>query len=153
MKKQPPYENQNAGIRIALRVIGFIILPAGALFAAIGLIDFFSAFGSFHPPTKFWCAFVGLPLIGLGIACLKAGYLRAIGGYVAGETAPVATDTLKYVSDELRPSIRDLARDIRGTDGDHDPVARMKHLEELKTSGLISGSEYSEKRAKILGEI
>ena len=150
---QPPYENQNTGIRSALRVIGFIILPVGAIFAAVGFIDFFSAFGSFHPPTKFWCAFIGLPLIALGITCLKAGYLRTIGGYIAGETAPVATDTLKYVSEELRPSIRDLARDIRGTDEDHDPVTRMKHLEELKTSGLISDSEYSEKRTKILGEI
>ena len=150
---QPPYENQNTGIRSALRVLGFIILPVGAIFAGIGLIDFFSAFGSFHPPTKFWCAFVGLPLIGLGITCLKAGYLRTIGGYVAGETAPVAADTLKYVSEELRPTIRDLAHDIRETDGDHDPVTRMKHLEELKTSGLISDSEYTEKRTKILGEI
>ena len=153
MIMQPPYESKNTGIRSALRIIGFIILPVGAIFAAIGLIDFFSAFGSFHPPTKFWCAFVGLPLIGLGITCLKAGYLRTIGGYVAGETAPVATETFKYVSEELRPSIRDMARDFRGADEEHDPVVRMKHLEELKAGGLISESEYSGKRAKILGEI
>ena len=152
---QPPYENRNSGIRGTLRIVGFIILPAGLIFAATGFIDFFSAFafGGHGFPTKFWCAFVGLPLIGLGISCLKAGYLREIGGYVAGESAPVATDTLKYVSEELRPSIQNIAQDIRETSSDENPVNRMENLDQLKKKGLISEAEYLQKRAEILKDI
>lgn len=150
---QGSYENQNSGFRNILRVIGFMILPIGVIFAAIGLIDFFAAFGGHGFPTKFWCVFVGFPLVGLGVACLKAGFLRAIGGYVASETAPVAVDTLKYVSHELRPTMRNIATDLHENSTDADPVTRMKYLEALKTSGLISEAEYTQKRTEILTKL
>mgnify|MGYP000275835985 CR=1 FL=1 len=150
---QPPYENRNAVIRNSLRTLGFITLPIGVIFAAVGLIDFFSAFGGFQPPTKFWCLFVAMPLVAIGIGCLRAGYLREIGGYVAGESAPVATDTLKYVSEEMRPSIRNLVQDFKETKSEDSPESRLETLNLLKSKGLISDAEYAQKRSDILRDI
>lgn len=150
---QPRYENRNAGIRTSLRAIGFIALLIGIIFAAVGLIDFFSAFEGSHHPTQFWCVFVGVPLVGLGSACLKAGYLREIGGYVAGESAPIVSDTFKYVSEELRPSIRNIAGDIREATSEENPVERMETLNQLKHKGLVSDTEYLQKRAEILKDV
>jgi hypothetical protein len=44
-------------------------------------------------PTKFWMAFVGLPLIAVGGWLLQAGFLGAVSSYVADETAPALRAT------------------------------------------------------------
>ena len=152
---KPPYENTNRPIRIILRIIGFILTPTGAIFLAIGLIDFFSAFGGHGMPTKFWCAFVGMPLLGLGIFCLKAGFLGSIGKYIAGEGTPVVLESAKYMAYELRPTIRQYAKDFQsGSRPEKEgPLVRMKHLDELKQNGLISESEYELKRREVLQDI
>ncbi|MCC5847365.1 MAG: SHOCT domain-containing protein [Verrucomicrobia bacterium] len=150
---KPPYEERNEKFRNTLRAIGFVLLPIGGVFAAIGLIDFFTAFGGSRMPTKFWCLFVGLPLVAFGVMCLQAGFLRTISGYVAGESAPVAKDTLQYVGEGMRPTIRNIANDLRGTPPEGDVATRMKTLEELRKNELISEAEYADKRAEILKHI
>ena len=50
-----PIDQNHSSKRSALRVIGPVILLIGLVFMAIGLIDFFMAFGSFGPPKLFWC--------------------------------------------------------------------------------------------------
>ena len=79
---------------------------------AIGLISFFSAFGSFGPPRYFWCAFVGMPLIAVGAALSKFGYMGAVGRYVAGEIAPVAKDSVNYMAVESKDAIRHVAEAV-----------------------------------------
>lgn len=152
---KPLYEEHNRPIRSVLRFLGFILLPVGAILALIGFVDFFSAFGGGGPPTKFWCAFIGLPLIGTGLACLKAGYIRTIGKYVAGEGVPVVTESARYAARELRPSLEEYVQGLKSNkgNGSGDSVARMKRLEELRKNGLISESEYKAKRSEIIQEL
>lgn len=149
---KPLYEEHNRPIRSGLRALGFVLLPVGGIFVLIGLVDFFSAMGRFGgPPTKFWCLFVGMPLVAAGSWCLKAGFLRTIGTYVAGESVPIVTESARYAARELKPEVRELAR--AGREDGASAVERMKQLEELKRSGLISDAEYAEKRAEILGKL
>lgn len=145
---QPPYEYQNSVFRNLFRVGAVIFLPLGAIFAAIGLIDFFGAFSGHGFPTKFWCVFVGFPMLAFGAFCFKAGFLRAITGYVAGEASPVIKDTVEYVADGF------LQKTSKpGAPSQNDPATRMQQLDELKNRGLISEVEYASKRNEILKEI
>jgi hypothetical protein len=96
--------------RSALRTVGVLVLVAGVIFTAIGMISFFSAFGSMSgPPKYFWCAFIGLPLLGVGISLVKAGFVGAAARYVAGEIAPVGKDTANYLADGTREGVKTMA--------------------------------------------
>lgn len=152
---KPPYEEHNRPIRRVLRFLGFLLLPVGLIFMGIGLVDFFSAFGGDGTPTKFWCLFVGIPLVAAGIGCLQAGYIRAINKYVAGEGVPVMAKSARYVARELRPEFKDYVQDLQGVEGPGrvDPVERMKSLEKLKEKGLITESEYIAKREEIIQKL
>jgi hypothetical protein len=103
--------NQNE-VRNVLRAVGPTIAVAGLVFTAIGIGSFFSSFGSFQPPRYFWCAFIGLPLLGLGIAISKFAFLGAVARYFAGEVAPVGKDTTNYMMAGTKNSIRDVATAI-----------------------------------------
>ncbi|MBL8899024.1 MAG: zinc ribbon domain-containing protein [Planctomycetes bacterium] len=92
--------------RTILRFLGLVLVLVGGVFTAIGLISFFSAFGGGGIPDKFWCAFVGLPMLGFGMMLLKAGYLGVMSRYVAGETAPVVADTADYVLQRTKGVLR-----------------------------------------------
>lgn len=99
------------GIRTLLRVIGPVLLLVGAAFSAVGLVSFFRAFSAFGgPPSYFWCVFVGFPLLSIGFAMTKYGFMGATLRYFAGEVAPVGVDTARYVARETRDDLRDLAR-------------------------------------------
>jgi Double zinc ribbon len=85
--------------RTGLRGLGLALVIPGAILTAIGLFSFFGAFGSHSgPPQYFWCVFLGLPMLGLGVNLLRLGYLGSISRYVAGEAAPVVADTVDYVA-------------------------------------------------------
>lgn len=101
--------------RAGLRAFGLLLTAVGGVFTAIGLVSFFGSMSSMHagPPEYFWCAFVGLPMLGFGTMLLKLGYLGAIGRYVAGESAPVVSDTVNYVAEETRPAMRAVSSAIR----------------------------------------
>lgn len=88
------------------------MMIVGGIFLAIGLISFFSAFGGMGMPKYFWCAFVGMPLLGIGGAITKFAYMGAISRYVASEVAPVGVDVVNYTVDGTRDSIRDVASSI-----------------------------------------
>lgn len=104
-------------------------------------------------PTNFFYAFIGLPMLAVGAFCFKAGFLRRISGYVAGEAAPVVKDTVHYVADGLvtRTDVDD-DEDRDDSVREHDPVERMRTLEQLLKQGMISETEYASKRAEILDE-
>lgn len=149
----------HAANRSLLRGLGLLMVVTGGLFALVGFVDFFAGFGAHRAPTKFWCLFVGMPLVGVGVSLLKMGYLGAVTRYVAAETVPVARDSAVEVAEGLRPTIRDIAADLRGTDSvaaaspQADPAARLARLEKLRADGLITEREHAEQRARILGEL
>jgi len=101
-----------AGLRSLLRVVGPVLIAIGALFLLVAMIDFFSSFGTFGAPTKFWMAFVGMPLIAAGGWMTKFGYLGVAAGYVAGEVAPVLKDTVTYLADGTEEATTTVARAI-----------------------------------------
>ncbi len=104
-----PDDSQHTGLRDLLRVIGPVIVIVGGIFTLIGLVSFFSAFGGMEPPRQFWCAFVGLLLVGIGMAISKFAYLGAITRYMADEVAPVGSDVVNYMTQGTKESVRDLA--------------------------------------------
>ena len=111
------YENQlrspqHDSIRAVLRVTGPIVAALGLLFVIVGIGSFFSSFGNFEPPRYFWCAFVGMPLLAVGAAMCKFGYMGAIFRYLAGEAAPVAKDTFNYMGEGVQPGIKSIAKAV-----------------------------------------
>lgn len=101
--------NQYSELRATLKSVGPAIAGIGLLLMIVGMVSFFSAFGGFGPPRYFWCAFVGMPLLFVGIAISKFAYLGAITRYLAGEVAPVGKDVTNYMVAETKDSIRDVA--------------------------------------------
>jgi hypothetical protein len=136
-------DRNHAAKRNTLRVLGFIALLIGIPFAITGLISFFSSFGTFQPPKYFWCAFIGLPLIGLGIALLKMGFLGVAAAYVSDEVTPTVGKAASHVGSEV-------ANAIKGTP---DATARMEQLKQLKDKGLITDAEYESKRQDIIKKL
>ena len=82
---------KNQRRRNAFRLIGGVLVAVGLVFLVVAMVDFLGAMGSNDfdaRPTKFWMAFVGLPLIAVGGWLLQAGFLGAVSSYVADESAP-----------------------------------------------------------------
>ena len=104
-----PLDEGHQDTRAFLRVLGPGMAVVGGILIAIGLGSFFVAFGSSGPPRYFWCAFVGMPLLGIGLMITKFAYMGRIARYVAGEVAPVGKDTINYMADGTKDSVRELA--------------------------------------------
>lgn len=100
----------HAAMRGRLRTIGPVVAGLGLALTIVGVGDFFMSFGDFSPPKYFWCAFVGLPLLGVGVTLCKVGYLGAMTRYVANETAPVAVDVTNYVANATKGATRTQAQ-------------------------------------------
>jgi hypothetical protein len=99
-------------VRRFLRIAGPILVLVGLIFMAIGLISFFSAFGTFQPPRRFWCCFVGLPILAIGGMMCQFGYIGAVARYVASESAPVAKDTVNYMAEGTKDAVKTVAKSI-----------------------------------------
>jgi hypothetical protein len=100
---------QHSDIRDLLRVVGPLVVGVGLIFTIIGMVSFFSAFGGGGVPSQFWCAFVGLPLLGIGAGICKFAYIGAVTRYIADEVAPVGKDVVNYMADGTKDSVRDMA--------------------------------------------
>jgi len=92
-----------------LRVVGPLLFGVGLVFTIAGFGSFFASFGTFEPPRYFWCAFVGLPLVGVGVGISKFAFMGPLYRYVAGETAPVAKDTFNYLAEGTQQGVRTMA--------------------------------------------
>ena len=101
-----PEHNQ---MRDLLRVVGPVVCVIGAIFTAIGLWSFFSAFGGGGPPRYFWCGFVGLPLVSIGSAICKYAYIGAVTRYIANEVSPVGKDVVNYMAEGTKGAVREMA--------------------------------------------
>jgi RNA polymerase subunit RPABC4/transcription elongation factor Spt4 len=121
--------------RTILRIVGPAVVAVGLIFTVIGFGSFFSAFGSFEPPRYFWCAFIGLPLLGLGIMICKFAFLGAVSRYLANEVAPVGKDVVNYMAEGTKGAVRDMATAVgegfrKGTTGQE---ARMVRCHKCNT--------------------
>lgn len=92
-----------------LRTVGPLAALLGLALAAVGFVDFFRAFGGGGPPRYFWCAFLGLPLLGVGLMLTKLGYLGRFMRYMAQEAAPPARDTFNYMAQGTQEGIKTVA--------------------------------------------
>ncbi|MCC5823785.1 MAG: zinc ribbon domain-containing protein [Phycisphaerales bacterium] len=99
--------------REGLRAGGAVLALIGGVCVVIAFVDFISAFASFQSagahgraPTLFWLFFVGAPLLGLGLAMLKFGYMGVVAKYATREGAPAAAEGINRVGMGARPGIR-----------------------------------------------
>jgi len=103
---------QHETIRTLLRVGGPLMAATGLLFLLVGMVSFFSAFGSFGPPRFFWCGFVGIALLAVGVWMCQFGYMGDVVRYIAAETAPAAKDVVNYMGEETQPGVKSVAKAI-----------------------------------------
>ena len=97
---QLPALAQQRGARTTFRVLGVVLVLVGLALVGTALADFFASFSSLGEgmPTKFWMAFVGWPVLAVGIWAVMAGFMGTASRYVAGETLPVVKDGLGYLT-------------------------------------------------------
>ncbi len=100
------------GPQSIFRILGPLVLGIGILFMVVGLVDFFKAFAGFGRPRLFWCLFVGMPLMFFGSVMTKFGYMGRIARYMSQEISPVAKDTINYMADGTKDSIKTVASSI-----------------------------------------
>ena len=86
----------------------------GLLFIIVGVGNFFVSISGSEEPHYFWCIFVGMPLLFVGIVLCLFGFQGAIARYEAGEIAPVAKDTFNYLAEGTQEGVRTIAAAIGG---------------------------------------
>ena len=92
-----------------LCILGPSTAALGLLLTIIGFGSLLSSFGSHEMPRYFWCAFIGLPLLGVGVAMSQFGFLGSFIRYVSGEAAPVQKGTFNYLAKGTREGVKTLA--------------------------------------------
>ena len=149
----PGHQNQ----RSFLKVVGPLLLVVGIGFMAVGIISFFSTFGSFgSSPKYFWCCFVGMPIMAVGGVMTKFAYMGKVARYSAAELAPVAKDAFNYLAKESSEGISDIAQTLKKSssqNGLEDVESRIAKLEELRRKDIINDEDYEEQKDRILSEI
>jgi hypothetical protein len=109
MSEETKLDPTHAIARRTLRTLGPLLAGIGLLLIIVGAGSFFASFGSFEPPRFFWCAFLGMPLLFLGIVLCGLGFQGAIARYQAGEVSPVAKDTVDYLAEGTQGAVKTIA--------------------------------------------
>ncbi|MSU60890.1 MAG: hypothetical protein EXS31_00595 [Pedosphaera sp.] len=113
MAKQWLISPQHAKVRRVLRTAGPIVLVIGILFTATAFVSFLGAMGGQSgPPKLFGCGFVGLPLMFVGSVLCMFGFMGSVTRYAAAEQAPVAADTLNYLSDHTQEGVKTFSKAV-----------------------------------------
>ena len=105
-------------IKRTLKIVGPILAAAGLILTVIGLVSFFSAFGGDGMPSLFWCAFVGLPLFGIGLMITLTAFRREIATYHKNESAPVVNE----FAEDIKPAVQSVASAVRETAAAQDAI-------------------------------
>ena len=108
-KLQTPQHNR---ARTFLRVVGPLVAVVGLIFLIIGVVSFFSSFGSVGSPRYFWCCFVGMPLLFVGSAMSMFGFMGAVARYAAAEQVPITTDAVNDLAAGTQGAVKTVARFI-----------------------------------------
>lgn len=127
-----PEDPGHIQFRGLLRVVGPLMIGIGGFLTLIGMVSFFSGFGSSMefgrmpgPPKFFWCAFVGMPIAGIGIMITKFAFMGAGVRYMANEVAPVAKDTINYMAEETKETMVNVSNYV--TEGTKGAKSEMAH--------------------------
>ena len=102
----------HSGMRSFLRVAGLLVAAAGLVFTIIGMVSFFSAFGTGATPRWFWCCFVGTPLLFVGGVMCVFGFMGALARYTAAEQVPVASDAITDLAEGTQGAVKTVARAV-----------------------------------------
>lgn len=94
MSSEPGYSRQSS-MRFMFRVAAVGVLGLAVYFVVVGFTDLLT---SEDEPQKFWMLFVGIPLLAVGGWLAMAGFGGAVARYAVGEGAPVARDSLDYLT-------------------------------------------------------
>ncbi|WP_273320726.1 zinc ribbon domain-containing protein [Vallitalea guaymasensis] len=134
-------DKNHTGKKNTLKVLGPLVLGIGIIFLVICLVDFFRSFNSMgsmnsfgfnntpDAPTKFWCGFIGIPLIGFGGAMCKFAFMGEVARYSAGEISPVAKDTINYMASGTKDSIREVTKAVKeGLTSNTDEGSNEKYI-------------------------
>src|SRR5206468_8004243 len=80
--------------RKGLQTLAVALIGIGGLLSLIGIASFFSSMNNpgDGPPSGFFLAFVGFPMVGLGIWIAKFAFIRPVSKYLAGETEPAVEE-------------------------------------------------------------
>lgn len=122
--------------RAFLRTMGIIVLVIGLGFLMVGMVNFFSAFSNPFGggPRLFWCNFVGIPLLFIGIVMISAGYMGAVARYEAEEIAPVGKDVFNYMANETSEGVETIAKSIHNGITNGNKTLRCTKCNELNDS-------------------
>ena len=96
-----------SSIRAGLRVAGPVVLLLGLILTIVAFAGFFT-----RHLNLFWLGFIGLPLIFVGAVLSQFGFMGAMARYIAGESAPIATDTVKYVAEETKGAVETVSKAV-----------------------------------------
>ena len=96
-----------------LKIVGPCLLAVGVIFAIVGFVDFFKAFGSssMEGPKMFWCLFIGFPMIAVGLMLTVIGYNREMTRYMKNEQVPVVNE----MGEEITPAVKAMANAVKNS--------------------------------------
>lgn len=98
--------------RSTFRAIGLISLFIGAICIIMAMVDFFTL-DFFEEPKYFWLAFVGMPIVFIGLVFTSLGYGGKMARYQSREYAPIAKDTFNYLARETTPGVKEIANAVK----------------------------------------
>lgn len=112
MSEHKVRSSQHVRLRAVLRVGGPLIAVAGLIFLFVGVGSFLSRFGTAGPSAYFWCVFLGLLLLFIGLAMCQFAYFGAVYRYVAGEAAPITKNVVNYMGESVQPGVKAMAKAV-----------------------------------------
>ncbi|NLD26927.1 MAG: zinc ribbon domain-containing protein [Acholeplasmataceae bacterium] len=112
-------KKDNPRLKKRLKFWGFMCLFIGLTCLIIGLVDFFSAWGTFEMPKYPWLDFVALPLIFSGLVMIAFGYMRQYASPSSSQVDPFK-DTNNYLFDGSKNEDASIKCPFCGESNDHD---------------------------------
>ena len=93
-----------------IKSLGKVLLVIGIILDAIGFISFFGAFTGGGFPSLFFCAFIGIPITGIGAMLTMVGYKRETMKYMKDESMPIYKESYR----DLKPELVDFVETLKG---------------------------------------
>ena len=125
-------KKRHENIKKKLKIIGTILLVIGIVCEIAGMLDIFLVANSQgRMPSLFFLAFLGAPLIMVGIVMLIFACRREILSYTKNEVVPVVNDAAQ----ELTPAIKSVMNAVKDGLKTEDGA-----IEDTRTTAVPSGT-------------